>query len=129
VEDVLTQNDSEAAKLRDHFCNCYLLLASNSQFVEAGVKEAKIVSTTGRNEELCSVYVICRSFLFGKLEPTKNTPPRIHQILTVVISQNSIHENEITKPERRDRRKVVTSALLENHFQKERFERNKRKSL
>ena len=40
------------AKLRDHFCNCYLPLASNSQFVEAGVKEARIVSTTGRNEEL-----------------------------------------------------------------------------
>jgi hypothetical protein len=46
-------NDSGGvAKLRDHFCNCYLPLASNFQFVEAGVKEARIVSTTGRNQEL-----------------------------------------------------------------------------
>jgi hypothetical protein len=43
-------NDYGVAKLRDHFCNCYLPLASNSQFVEAGVMEA-IVLTTRRNEE------------------------------------------------------------------------------
>jgi hypothetical protein len=67
------KNDSAAAKLRDHFCSCYRLLASNSQFVEAGVKVVRIVSTTGRNEELCSVYAICRSILFGKLKPSTNT--------------------------------------------------------
>jgi hypothetical protein len=114
-EQILTQNDTVAAKLRHHFCNCYLPLASNSQFVEAGVKEAKIVSTTGRNEELRSVYAICLSFLFGKLNQTKNTPARVFQILTVVIKQNAIHENEIAKPERTERRKIVTIALLENH--------------
>jgi hypothetical protein len=127
AEGVLTENDSAAAKLRDHFCNCYLPLASNSQFVEAGVKEARIASTTGRNEELRSVYAICRSFLFGKLESTTNTPARIQQILTVVINQNSIHENEITKPARIERRKVVTDALLENHFRKERLEKKQNK--
>jgi hypothetical protein len=126
-EQILTQNDFEAAKLRDHFCNCYLPLASNSQFVEAGVKEAKIVSTTGRNEELRSVYAICRSFLFGKLIQTKNTPARVFQILTVVIDQNAIHENESTKPERTERRKIVTSALLENHFKKERLDKKQKK--
>jgi hypothetical protein len=36
-----TTNDSAAAKLGDHLCSCYLPLASNSQFVEAGVKEAR----------------------------------------------------------------------------------------
>jgi hypothetical protein len=75
---------------------------------------------------LCS-YAICQSFLFGKLELTKNTPARIHQILTVVINQNSIHENEITKPERRKRRKIVTSTPLEYHFQKERLEKKQKK--
>jgi hypothetical protein len=110
-------NDSKVAKLRDHFCNCYLPLASNSQFVEAGVKEARIVSTTGRNEELRSVYyAICRSCLFGKLKPSTNTPARVHQILTVIIHQNSEHQNEVTKLERIERRKQVTSALLENRF-------------
>jgi hypothetical protein len=37
------QNDSGVATLQDPFCNCHL------QFVEAGVKEAKIVSTTRIN--------------------------------------------------------------------------------
>jgi hypothetical protein len=36
-------NDSAVAKLGDHFCSCYLPLASNSQFVE-DVKEAGIVN-------------------------------------------------------------------------------------
>jgi hypothetical protein len=66
-------------------------------------------------------------FLFGKLNPTKNTPARVHQILTVKINQNVIHENEITKPERRKRRKVVTSALLENHFRNDRLEKKQKK--
>jgi hypothetical protein len=68
------------AELRNHFCTSYLPLALNSQFVEAGVKEAKSagVSTTGRNEELRSIYAICRSFLFGQLNSmTKNTPARV----------------------------------------------------
>jgi hypothetical protein len=43
----LAEND---AALRDHFCSKHLPLASNLQFVEAGVKEAKIVSTPGQNE-------------------------------------------------------------------------------
>jgi hypothetical protein len=119
-------NDSGVAKLRDHFCNCYLPLASNSHFVEAGVKEARIVSTTGRNEELRSVYAICRSCLFGKLKPSTNTPPRVHQILTVIIHQNSEHQNEVTKLERIERRKQVTSALLENHFRKDRLEKKQK---
>jgi hypothetical protein len=111
-------NDSVVAKLRDHFCSCYLPFVSNSQFVEAGVKEARIVSTTGRNGQLRSDYAICPSFLFGKLKPLSNTPARVHQILTMIIQQNSVHQNEVTKLVRRERRKVVTSALLRNHYQK-----------
>jgi hypothetical protein len=92
-----------------------------------GTPKAKSVSTTGRNEELRSVYAICRYFLFGKLNPTKNTPARVQQILTLIINQNITHENEITKPERRERKKVVTSALLQNHFCKERLEKKQKK--
>jgi hypothetical protein len=61
----LAQND---AALRDHFCSVHLPLASNSLFAEAGVKEAKIVSTAGRNEELRSACAICRSFLLQGTE-------------------------------------------------------------
>jgi hypothetical protein len=121
-----TETNPTVTKLRDHFCSYYLPLASNSQFVEAGVKEAKIVSTTGRNEELRSVYAICRSFLFGKLKQSTNNPARVNQILTVVIEQNSIHQNEINKLAREERRKVLTSALMENHFRKGRLEKKQK---
>jgi hypothetical protein len=119
-------NDSGVAKLRDNFCNCYLSLASNSQFVEAGVKEARIVPTMGRNKELRSVYAICPSCLFGKLKPSTSTPARVHQILTVIIHQNLEHQNEVAKLERIERRKQVTRALLENHFRKDRLEKKQK---
>jgi hypothetical protein len=38
----------------DHFCSTCLPLASDSQLVKAGLKEAKVISTTGRNWELRS---------------------------------------------------------------------------
>jgi hypothetical protein len=37
------------------------MVTFNSQFVEAGVKEAKIVSTAGKNEELRSVHAVERN--------------------------------------------------------------------
>jgi len=89
--------------------------------VESGVKEAKIVLTTGRNEELCSVYAICRSFLFGKLPPRTNAPARIEQILSVLIKQSETHEREISKPERIMRRERTHSALLDDHFRNRRL--------
>jgi hypothetical protein len=122
---VLAQND---AALRDHFCSMHLPLASNSQFVEAGVKEAKIVSTAGRNEELRSACAICRSFLFEKLKPTTNNPDGVFQILAVVIEQNEIHEMETAEPARTERRKGVKSALNEDHFLKERLEKKQNKT-
>jgi hypothetical protein len=65
--------------------------------------------------------------LFGKLKPSTNTPARVlHQILTVIIEQNSIHQNEFTKVARRERWKVVMSALLENHFRKKRLEKKQK---
>jgi hypothetical protein len=124
---VLTQNDAATVALRDHFCSVSLPLASNSQFAEAGVKEAKIFLTTGRNEELHSVCAISRSFLFEKLKPRKNTPDRVVQILSVAIEQNEIHEKETTKSGRKERRKQVTSALREDHFRNARLEKKQQK--
>jgi hypothetical protein len=46
--------------------------------------------------------------------------------LTIIIEQNSIHQNEVTKLSRRERGKVMTSALLENHFRKERLEKKQK---
>ncbi len=46
--------------------------------------------------------------------------------MTVIIHQNSEHQNEVTKLERIERRKQVTSALLENHFRKDRLEKKQK---
>jgi hypothetical protein len=67
------------------------------------------------------VYAISWSCLFGKLKPSTNTPARVHQILTVHIHQNSKHQNEVTN--------LVTSALLENNFQKDRLEKKQKNLL
>jgi hypothetical protein len=104
-----------------------LLLALNSQFIEPGVKEARIVSTTGRKEELGSVYAICRPCLFGKLKPLTNTPARVHQILPVIIHQSL--EHEVTNLERMEQWEEVTRALLENHFRKDRLEKKQKNIL
>jgi hypothetical protein len=109
------------------FCSVCVPLASNSQFVEAGVKEAKIVATTGRNAELLSVHAISRSFLFEKLKPTKNAPDGVVQIVGVVTHQNEMQETEIAEPARTERRKEVTCALAEDHFRKERSAKKQNK--
>lgn len=52
----------------------FLPLASNAQFVERGVKEAKIVASTGRKEEQRSAYAIIRSFDVLCKEINRDTP-------------------------------------------------------
>jgi hypothetical protein len=94
-----------------------------SHFVGAGVKKAKIVSATARNQQLQAT---CRSFLFGMPQPTANTLARIKQVLSLVNDQSSIHENEVAKPARKERKATVRSALSENHFRKERFEKKQK---
>lgn len=48
---------------QDYLWSNYLPLASQTQFVESGVKDASNVSKTGRSEELRSAYAIVRSYL------------------------------------------------------------------
>ncbi len=49
--------------------------------------------------------------------------------MTVVIEQNSIHQNDIDKLAREERRRVLTSALLDNHFRQERLEKKQKKNI
>ena len=54
-------------------------LASQTQFVERGVKEAKIVAATGGGEAQCSCYAIIRSFNVHctEIEAATSVPERI----------------------------------------------------
>jgi hypothetical protein len=85
------------------------------------------VLTTRGNKELGTVNALYWSFcLLRKLKPLTKIPSRFHQILTVIIHQNLIHQKKITKLGRRERRKVATRALLENHFGKEKLEKKQK---
>eukprot|EP00957_Ditylum_brightwellii_P057514 4360742-Ditylum_brightwellii.AAC.1 len=58
LRNLTAENPSVVQK---HFWSHYIADASNTQFVERGVKEAWNISSTNRSEELRSVYAICRS--------------------------------------------------------------------
>jgi len=55
------RNQDDFDQLRSYMHSKFLPLASHTQFVEAGVKEAKLVSQSDRSEQLRSAYAICRS--------------------------------------------------------------------
>ena len=61
----------------------YLPLASQTQFVERGVKEAQTVSKTGRKEEQRSSYAIVRSHNVhcDDIDGDTTTPDRITQLM------------------------------------------------
>ena len=64
----------------------YLALASQTQFVERGVKEAKIVSSTNREEEQRSAYAIIRSCNVhcDEIHDKTSTPDRIKHLIANV---------------------------------------------
>lgn len=55
------RNQADFDMIRDYMQVKFLALPSHTQFVEAGVKEAKLVSQSDRSEQLRSAYAICRS--------------------------------------------------------------------
>ena len=66
----------------------YLALASHTQFVERGVKEAKLVASTNREEQQRSAYAIIRSCNVHCEEITDNTsaPDRVKYLIANVES-------------------------------------------
>ena len=69
-------------QIDEEACKCmlakWLALPSSTHFVKTGVKEAKIVSTTGQNEEFCSVHAIARSTdVFDKGQMIANEPKKV----------------------------------------------------
>ena len=62
----------------------FLPMPSNTQFVESGVKEAKIVSATNRSEQMHSIYAIIRSAHVFPGDKTLTSAPK--QALARIIS-------------------------------------------
>ena len=76
LEDMRSFNTSKKpSKMKEYLLEMYLPLACHTQGVESAVKEAKLVSPTGRHEALRSAYAIVRSHMIlsstGTLSTTK----------------------------------------------------------
>ena len=71
----------------------YLPLASNTQFVEAGVKEASLASKTGRHEEMRSIYCINRSSTVLAAGVNRDTKPtdKIRLLMDAAKKKENYH--------------------------------------
>jgi len=100
--------------LRKQFCIKKLPLGSNTHISECAVKEVKLVSATGKGEEMRSVMAICRSVVLpfcegasGKLKASK--------ILELVLEQHQ-RLSKITTPAYLEQGAKITRFLKEGHF-------------
>ena len=118
-----SQKKSES---NEYLRNMYLPLACHTHGVEAAVKEAKLVSPTGRHEPLRSAYAITRSHMIlsaGNLSGT-NAPDRSASILNAAIAQERQH-SEYSRTMGEDKYKDTLSFIRKNihqdHFKGERI--------
>jgi len=132
---------NEEADLRDtrsedpvklHFWASYLPLASNTQFVEAGVKEAKMVSTTDRSEQLRSAYAVNRAarvHTIGALADMSST----NRIQGLMASAKLHCEQQdalrITHGDYSTSIATVEEYMRKEHFKKERLEKKKQAAI
>ena len=76
--------DDEHRAYRNYLYKMYLPLASQTQFVEAGVKEARNVSPTDRSEPLRSAYAVARSARVHSIDSLRvlKSTQRIEELIT-----------------------------------------------
>lgn len=110
---------AEAAAIVKHFLFATNLpLAHATQFVEAGVKLAKLVAATGRSEESRTIYTVCKSSTdsigsIRKMIRTDKAIKWIQQSLDHVACQEALKLSSPTH--QRDFRRVK-AALKVDHF-------------
>jgi hypothetical protein len=109
----------------------YLPLASHTQFVEAGVKEAKIVSTSDRSEPLRSAYVINRSARVHSIsdKPICEMAPndRVAALFKSAKLHTAVHKEmqQANVATYNNRISTITTAIRGEHFKHERVEKLK----
>lgn len=111
--------------MREQFCSKYLPLCSNSQPDESTVKEARNVSSTGREEELHSSYAIGRSFILTACKETKGGKGKGNNVINLVIDQHQLLENLNTNNIDYDtKREAIVQQLTDAHFKRKRNDDN-----
>ena len=111
-----------AVALRNSFCSNFLCLFSNSQPAEVAVKEAKNVSSTGRQEELRTVMAIGRSAMLPSVKACKTGKEKAKHIVRFVLQQ---HQQLQQKDKREEDRDDIRSLLTTQHFKKRRLDLTK----
>ena len=115
-------------ELRKYMHGVYLPLASNTQFVEAGVKEASLASKTGRHEEMRSIYCINRSSTVLAAGVNRDTKPtdKIRLLMDAAKKKENYHsalKEEWGKVRYDTVINGIKQELLQNHYKHERVER------
>jgi hypothetical protein len=104
----------------------YLPLASHTQFVEAGVKEAKNVSITDRSEMLRSAYAVSRSARVHAIEDLRclKSTERIEALLTSALKHHEDHETlKANSPDYLETIESIAKGMREEHFKQARVEK------
>jgi hypothetical protein len=104
----------------------YLPLASHTQFVEAGVKEAKLVSCTDRSAALRSAYAVNRSARVHNDMLSKLTAPqRVEWLLRTTNNHVTQHDSIWADDEADYTNNVeeIAKLLRSQHYQQERLQK------
>jgi len=120
--------------IRLHMHETHLPLASQTQFVERGVKEAKYVSATDRSEEHRSSIAIVRSHTpLGKSKQDEDTSIVSSKVQALIesarsrASQHTLWQVNQEDMEHDQRINQIQHSLKQGHFKKERVDAKKSK--
>ena len=103
--------------------NTWYPLASNTQFVESGVKEAKICATTRRDEMVRSIYTLIRSSVVNKCSEEATAKVKNEKI--VLKGNRFLLSGELGKRKRRDEVDVQEEEKTKTNYQPRNAIRNK----
>jgi len=117
---------AEHGNIRLHMHSTYLPLASQTQFVESAVKEAKLAASTDRSEQIRTCIAIIRSPTpLGKAEKNANTE-KIKSIIESALERSTCHScwrRHQVGSQCDSQFNTVSHALTkQGHFQQERCE-------
>jgi hypothetical protein len=124
--DLRDMDSVEYRGVKEFLYYMYLPLASHTQFVEAGVKEAKNVSITDRSEMLRSAYAVSRSARVHAIEDLRclKSTERIEALLKSALKHHGDHETLKTNDANYlERIESIAKGMREEHFKQERVEK------
>jgi hypothetical protein len=124
--DLRNMHDDAYRGFKEYLYYNYLPLASQTQFVEAGVKEAKNVSPTDRSEMLRSAYAVSRSarvHCIDDLRCLKSTE-RIEALINSALLHDDEQQQQLksANPDYYyERITAIAKSMREDHFKQERL--------